>query len=255
MTPEVVVDIGNTRMKWGLCRDGRVTEVLRLPLDEPAAWEVGSARLPPPAAAAGWTWAVASVNPPALHRFLAWSAGRGRAVVFEKYSQLPIAVGVEEPAGVGIDRLLGAVAARALTAPGTAAITVDVGTAVTVNLIDPTGTFRGGAILPGPRLMGRSLRDFTARLPLIDPASPVTEDRPAGNTGDAIRLGIAAALEGGVDRLVTAFARRCPAPPELFITGGGHHLLDSYRNQFVAGTHTLPTLTLEGIRLSAEALP
>jgi len=36
MTPDVVVDIGNSRMKWGVCRDGRVAEVMRLPLDERA---------------------------------------------------------------------------------------------------------------------------------------------------------------------------------------------------------------------------
>ena len=33
MTPDVVVDIGNSRMKWGLCAGGRVTESLSLPLD------------------------------------------------------------------------------------------------------------------------------------------------------------------------------------------------------------------------------
>ena len=39
MTPDVVVDIGNTRVKWGVCRAGRVTDVLRLPLDDAATWD------------------------------------------------------------------------------------------------------------------------------------------------------------------------------------------------------------------------
>ena len=28
MTPDVVVDIGNSRMKWGVCHDNRVTDVI-----------------------------------------------------------------------------------------------------------------------------------------------------------------------------------------------------------------------------------
>ena len=47
MTPDVVVDIGNSRMKWGACADGRVGDAVALPLDEPTDlerrdWSLGS---------------------------------------------------------------------------------------------------------------------------------------------------------------------------------------------------------------------
>ena len=38
MTPAVVVDVGNSRVKLGLCSAAAVTEAVALPPDEPGAW-------------------------------------------------------------------------------------------------------------------------------------------------------------------------------------------------------------------------
>ncbi|MBN9119369.1 MAG: type III pantothenate kinase [Planctomycetes bacterium] len=255
MTPDVVVDIGNTRMKWGLCRGDRVAEVLRLPLDDAAVWDAELAKLPPPQSFAR-KWAAASVNPPALHRFVAWAHDRGGTAVFERYTDLPIRLNVDEPEKVGLDRLVGAVAARAMTPAGVPAITVDVGTAVTVNLIDADGVFQGGAIFPGPRLMARALHEFTAKLPLSEPTNNYADFRaPAKNTAAALRTGILAALSGGVVELTAVLAERCATPPWLFVTGGGAHLLDVLNWSWIAGTTAVEALTLEGIRIAAEARP
>jgi len=252
MTPDVVVDIGNTRMKWGRCEAGRVADVIRLPLDDAAAWDSELAKLPLPRPFAR-KWAVASVNPAAHHRFARWSANHGETAIFENYKQLPIRVNVDEPAKVGIDRLLGAIAAARLSPAATPAITVDIGTAVTVNLIDREGVFQGGAIFPGPRLMARSLHDFTAKLPLIEPAIPSTP-LPGKNTKDAILHGIEEALVGGIHALVSQYADLDSQPPWLFLTGGAHHLLGNYSSLCVVTMTSVPTLTLEGIRIAAEEM-
>lgn len=255
MTPDVVVDIGNSRMKWGVCRDGRVADVVRLPLDNTGAWDAALANLPRPLASVR-KWAVASVNPPALHRFIAWANDHGATVRIEKYTDLPIRVNVDEPEKVGLDRLFGAVAAKAMVPPGTPAITVDVGTAVTVNLIDAEGVFQGGAILPGPRLMARSLHEFTAKLPLSEPNNDYEEyQAPGKNTAAAIRTGILAAVGGGVVELLSALAEWSPVTPWVLVTGGGAHFLESYRLPPFPNMRTVPLLTLEGIRIAAEALP
>lgn len=254
MTPDVVVDIGNTRLKWGVCRAGRVSEVLRLPLDDAAPWTAELARLPAPQSFAR-KWAVASVNPPALHRFMAWARNHGDTVAFEDRTLLPIRINVDEPHKVGLDRLFGAVAARAMAPAGAPAITVDVGTAATVNLIDADGVFQGGAILPAPRLMARALHDFTAKLPFSEPTGTADFVMPGKNTAAAIRAGILAALCGGVVQLTSDMAARCPVPPRVLVTGGGAHLLDVRRIAHIAETTAVPALTLEGIRIAAEALP
>lgn len=254
MTPDVVVDIGNSRMKWGVCREGRVTDVLRLPLDEPSTWDAALAKLPPPRDFVR-KWAVASVNPAALGRFNGWSSSHGSTVVFERYLDLPIQLDVDEPEKVGLDRLCGAVAAKGMVSPGTPAITVDAGTAVTVNLIDADGVFQGGAIFPGPRLMARALHDYTAKLPLVDPTDIPNDELPPKNTGAAIRWGIYGALVGGVHSLVIYLATRCVSRPWLLLTGGAQQLLAGNEFPCVAQTIEIPALTLEGIRIAAEALP
>jgi hypothetical protein len=40
----------------------------------------------------------------------------------------------------------------------------------------------------------------------------------------------------------------------MFITGGGAHFLDGYNLPWLAEMITVPALTLEGIRIAAEAL-
>ena len=47
MTPDVVVDVGNTRIKWGRCSAAAVTAVAALPPDDPAAWQEQIAFLGP----------------------------------------------------------------------------------------------------------------------------------------------------------------------------------------------------------------
>lgn len=254
MTPDVVVDIGNSRMKWGICRHQRVVKILRLPLDEITSWNDAFAQLDPPSAEPRH-WAVASVHPQALQRFLAWLPPPHRIVVFDHHTLLPIRLNVAEPHAVGLDRLLGCIAAKSMTPTGTAVITVDVGTAVTVNFVDAQGVFQGGAIFPGPRLMGRALHAFTAKLPLVDLTEQPRDPWPGPSTVSAIRHGISAALWGGVDHLVKQLVEMCSAPVGLYLTGGGAGLLDGYHPPPAAAVHRVPALTLEGIRIAAEELP
>jgi type III pantothenate kinase len=253
MTPDVVVDIGNSRMKWGRCAGGRVGDVIRLPIDDAQAWDEALAKLPPPRSFAR-QWAVASVNPPALHRFVVWSYNHGSTAVLEDYTRLPIRVNVDEPEKVGIDRLFGAIAAKSMIPAGTPAITVDVGTAVTVNLIDAEGMFQGGAIFPGPRLMGRALHEHTAKLPDAELTEVPAAGVPGKNTIDAIRAGITAAVQGGVGLLIERLVVR-NSWPRLFITGGARGSLSKHLFRGVDEVVEVPTLTLEGIRIAAEALP
>ena len=39
MTPDVVADVGNSRIKWGRCGDGAVRDTCSLPPEEPVGWE------------------------------------------------------------------------------------------------------------------------------------------------------------------------------------------------------------------------
>lgn len=253
MTPDVVVDIGNTRMKWGwVTSDSPRMKVASLPPDDEAAWSQQLSNLPTSGPLA---WAVASVHPARLKRLAAWIETRGERCQVIDHSHITLSVDVDEPRRVGIDRLLNALAARHRCPDGEPVVIIDAGSAVTVDLLDERNVFRGGAILPGPRLMARSLHEHTALLPDLPIHEIPSADPPGRNTDDAITVGIMAALMGGCAMLVDEYMAISSRPPTVLMTGGAiGYLLDF---DFSVGTQAggpYP-LTLEGIRIAAEALP
>ncbi len=254
MTPDVVVDIGNSRIKWGWYHPALKTmRVTSLPHRDPAAWETQLTSLP---VQSPIRWALASVNPHETATFLDWVRSRNeQLVVIDDISRFPIAIDVDEPAKVGIDRLLNAVAARARVPEGGPVVIIDVGSAVTVDLLDDQDRFRGGAIFPGPRLMAKSLHQYTAKLPDLPIDDVPSHDPPGRNTADAIRVGIMAAIMGGCQMLVNEYSALFDRPVTVLMAGGAvGYLIDyDYAPDIQIGG-PFP-LTLEGIRLAAEALP
>jgi type III pantothenate kinase len=249
MTPGVVVDIGNTAIKWGRCSSGRVTDICILPPGDVNAWQRQIEHWELPAAT---LWVLTSVQPQqcaALERYL---RERGHRVhLLTLAASLPLQVRLDQPDYVGIDRLLDAVAANSRRSPGTPAVIVDAGSAVTVDWLDAEGAFGGGAILPGLRLMAAALHEHTALLPLI-PAPRQAPPLPGTTTIAAMEVGIFWAVAGGVRALIEQYAAISRVRLQVFVTGGDGQVLHSVLG---ASVEWWPTMTLEGIRLSAEALP
>jgi type III pantothenate kinase len=248
MTPDVVVDVGNTAIKWGRCADGHVTETCSLPPDSAPAWREQAAtwRLTSPT-----IWVVTGVHPQRRSAFAEFAGQRGDIVhVLSAASSLPLRVALEKPDHVGIDRLLDAVAANSCRCLASPAVVIDAGSAVTVDWLDEEGVYRGGAILPGFRLMAAALHEHTALLPPITPprAAP---GLPGTSTIAAMSAGIFWAVAGGVRALIEQYAAGAKRTPQLFLTGGDGPVLHT----ILPEAEPWPTMTLEGIRLSAEALP
>jgi type III pantothenate kinase len=251
LTPRLVADVGNTRIKWGLCRGWRVVEMASLPPSEPEAWHEQLLRWN---LSGGKTWAIAGVHPGRRDELAAWLRSLNHTVlVLQDWQQLPLQVTVDEPQGVGIDRLLNAVAFVHKSPREVPGILISAGTAVTVDCVDGTGAFRGGAIFPGLRLMGKVLHQETAKLPFVAVQQP-TPPVPATNTPRAIEAGIYWATVGGIRLLVQHLAEQIPAHryPDVYLTGGDAPLLAAGLEPTV---HLWPEMTLEGIRLAAENPP
>jgi type III pantothenate kinase len=257
----LVVDVGNSLIKWGRCADGAVTAMAALPHDDVAAWE---GQLRAWDLAGPLRWVVTGVHPQTRDRLIDWLRQRGDAVdLIDAADQLPLHVPLADPDGVGIDRLLNAVAANRRRVPGGPAVIVAAGTAVVVDWVDAAGAFRGGAILPGLRLMARALHEHTALLPLID--IPREEPPlPGASTVAAMAAGVFWAAAGGAQAVIRQLLRAdgaAAAPATVFLTGGDAPLLESALRSWLpevsARPPTLvpwPLMTLEGIRLAAEAL-
>lgn len=246
MTPDIVVDIGNSRIKWGWCKGGRVERVSNLG-DDVAEWDreiLDFAGKP--------NWAIVSVHPERLRSFIAWLGIRGdSASIIDRREQIPIPIRIKDPDSAGLDRLSACLAATSLHGPGPLMV-VQAGTAVVLNLVSYRGEFRGGAILPGFHLMAKALADGTAKLPGVDFTGP--EDIfPGENTDDAIKRGIYWSILGAVVMFRSAYSvMQDDENLKLILTGGDAPLL---LPEIKPPVHHVPTLTLEGIRLAAEGLP
>ena len=107
---------------------------------------------------------------------------------------------------LGSDRFASLVGARMLF-PDKPLIVVTAGTATTIDSLSPDGTFQGGMILPGLKLMAESLAQNTAQLPEV---SQLMQDTSyfANHTGGAILSGCINAQAGAIERAFQAHRQR-----------------------------------------------
>lgn len=240
MSGPIVADVGNTRIKWGLCSSEHVWSIASLSPDDADAWH---AQWREWKIQRGQEWILAGVHPARCETLAGWLRERADSVrILRSHRELPIKVEVEVPDKVGIDRLLNAVAANVRRQEHVAAILIDAGSAVTVDYVDGNGVFRGGAILPGFGLMARALHNYTALLPEVmfdENAQP-----PGTSTTEAIQAGVLNSVVGGVERLITEYQKRFPTAFEIFLTGGDAKVIATRLHRPI---HLWPEMTLEGI--------
>lgn len=108
---------------------------------------------------------------------------------------------MDNPKTVGSDLIVDAVAA--INEYPCPIIIIDMGTATTMSVIDPSGNYIGGVILPGLKVSLDSLSGKTAQLPYI--SLDIPEKVIGKNTIDCMRSGIiysnAAMMDGLADRM------------------------------------------------------
>ena len=248
MRPNVVVDVGNTRIKWGLCGEGGVLRIASLG-DDPDAWDRQLALWP----LEGNSWVLAGVQPQRGRRLRDWLEARGQQVLVLGVENLSLDVNLEFPDRAGIDRLLNAVGAKSKLRLGQGAVLIDAGSAVTVDWLDETHTFQGGCIFPGLDLMAEALWRYTALLPRVTVTDPIPT-LPGKSTVSAMQVGLFLAVSGGIREAVRLYSEMATAPPQVFFTGGQARLLAEAMR--IPDSWTVwPEQTLAGILLTAEALP
>jgi type III pantothenate kinase len=197
----LLIDAGNTRVKWALAEDGAAlgawTASGAVPHAElnhlPAAWQ----HRPVTRAI------VANVAGPKLRdqlQLMLPSSVPPHAVTWFASSALlgGMRNAYRNPQQLGCDRFAAAYGARALV-PGKSLIVATCGTATTIDALSAEGSFLGGMILPGLGLMAGALARNTAQLPEVRPGAALPPTF-ADNTDDAIVAGCLAAQAGAIER-------------------------------------------------------
>jgi type III pantothenate kinase len=245
----LLLDVGNTRLKWAQLEDGRLgARGAATHRDAaPAEW------LAPLDAVAGRPEAILVANvagPAVAHSIGEWALERhGLRPRFVQAT--PRAGGVanayEHADALGVDRWLGLVGAwRRARSP---LVCVAAGTALTVDAVDGGGRHLGGLIVPGYALMIEALLRRTSDIAPGMGRAPAAADGMFGrSTAAAVELGALHALAALAARAIDAAAERCGAMPRVFVGGG-----DAARIAPVLGrtAEIAPDLVLEGLAVVA----
>ncbi len=238
----LLLDAGNTRIKWGVREAGGwlargvcpTGEASRLG-DEWAAYPLNRALLSCVADSATRA-SLENLLSPRVEP-LRWVVAAARAHGVDSDYQ---------PAeSLGADRYAALVAARRRNLG--ACLVVSVGTALTVDALTPEGRFLGGCIAPGPDLMRAALLQGTAG---VREASGQADVFPR-STGAAVATGLALAQMGVVAGMRERLRRHSGAAVTILLSGGARAALASLLEPPVVESDDL---VLEGLVWIAKDL-
>ena len=244
----LLIDIGNTRIKWARMTPTGIGEQ---------------------SAAAHATWTrddfiqqVLSSGPRAERVFIGNVGGKrmgdlAQAAIRHAWQVEPLFVhspaaqaglrnAYPEPAKLGVDRWLAMLGGRALE-PRPLCV-VSVGTAMTIDGLDASGQHLGGVIVPGPDLMVSSLLKNTSDIAQRAAGGQVhdfsRDELFADNTLGAIQQGAVQALAALVDRALETQQKQLGQAPVLLLTGGASRRIQGAMHS--AGRE-IPDLVLRGL--------
>ncbi len=149
---------------------------------------------------------------------------------------------MDNPAQLGADLVVDAVAALAKYKPPL--VIFDMGTATTMSVIDGSGAYRGGLIIPGLRLSVDALSARAAQLPYIHLGPP--ERFIGSNTIDCMQAGAVYGSALMIDGLIGQAEEELGQPVTAVATGGLMALIHSYCRREL---HYDENLMLEGLRI------
>lgn len=226
MADWLLVDVGNSRLKWGWWRGGgelSEVEAAAYPhasLEE--ALEQAWAQLPRPQ-----RLLVSSVAGSSTTRKLtAWVSDRWRItprLLAGRRQACGLYCGYERPQELGADRWAAMIAAHRYYPDG--CCVVDCGTAITLDAIAGGGRHLGGFILPGLEMMSRALRQGTAMDVVLDAGSEAELTEWGTGTASCIRQGSRKAVVALVETSLERLQARGVCDPVLVLTGGQMDLL------------------------------
>src|SRR4051794_19839997 len=154
---------------------------------------------------------------------------------------------VDEPHNVGADRALNVMAAHAKH-PGDL-IVIDFGTASTLDVVSPSGAYRGGIIAPGINLSLDALVSAAAKLPRIAIEAPESASVIGRTTESQMIIGIYWGYVAMIEGLTERMKREIGGPATVVATGGLASLFDKHTNAFDV---IEPDLTIQGLNLLYE---
>ncbi len=223
----LVIDVGNTRVKWGVFEHGQLLRTgsegdRNNPLNDTAAFS--------------------KVIVCSVREVYELDLPENKTIFFDRKTAIPLQIEYETPKTLGLDRVAGAVGAYT-EFPNTDCLLIDAGTCVTYDLITKKAIFKGGAIAPGLQMRLSSMHRFSEKLPKVSLQGDRGLNYPAQSTVASMEtgalLGIKHEIQGYISDLKEDF-------PDLHVilTGGDASYFES---KIKAPIFVRPEIILTGL--------
>jgi type III pantothenate kinase len=235
----IVIDIGNTRTKAGVFKDGQLLNIYSGSTEEVLASL--SAYYAPNV--------IVSAVGGGIEGVLETFAKKAFVLVFDHKVNIPLTLEYSTPNTLGLDRLAAALGA-AVTKPGKTMLVVDMGSCITIDLLKEGKVFSGGVISPGYNMRFKAMHTFTDKLPLFSSTALREEhvNLPGGSTKECmvagVQQGIVFEIEGHI-----AYYRAIYPDIEVIMTGGD---APHFENKFNTPIFTKDSLVLVGLNRVLE---
>ncbi|MDH3265893.1 MAG: type III pantothenate kinase [Gammaproteobacteria bacterium] len=245
----LLLDIGNSRLKWGVLGKDRINRTGHV--SQSAIQEHGFAaltsKLPRDVDTVLACNVAGAQQATRIARAIASHCGCGVKFVRSESQACGVTNSYRQPWRMGVDRWVAMIAARA--ACDTSSIVVDAGTAITIDALDDDGKHLGGQIMPGITLMSEALARHTSDIPQVRKRlSGHGLGIFANSTAAAVAHGILGAAVAAVER-ATRVMREDGYDPTVILTGGdAAYLFGSIDEQALHYPH----LVLQGLQRILE---
>jgi type III pantothenate kinase len=268
----LLIDIGNSRIKWRMVDPGQSDAVDREDALDSAWGGTGGALALEEIDRLAMQWRASVVGPVDAAWLSNVSSPESGEIVeraliaiwpgirVERVIPTPVRGGIvngyADPQKLGPDRWLAMIGGHGLV-DDRSLLVCSFGTATTIDLLAMTDglpggrfSFVGGLILPGVAAMRRALVERTARLP----------DHPgrfvdfADNTDDAITSGVLSSQLGAIERAWRDAIARVPANPGLLclVAGGAASTVTASLDEIGIPFRAVPDLVLRGLAVLAR---
>jgi len=256
----LLVDIGNTRVKWAVLRGARVSRVRAVAHGGRPAGLGALVRKAPREITAVMAVCVAGMKfERALRAAVRTRFGVRVSFLRSTRSAAGVRNGYRDVWRLGADRWSAVIAAHALGRLRPVLV-ANIGTALTLDAVAADGRHLGGAIAPGPSTMIDSLLNGTQGIRRRAQGARPREKRGAGRAGvgskgifaadtaSALDAGAAHAAAALIDRAAAVARARLRTRPLLLLTGGGAGPLRTYIS---TPARVVPDLVLRGLAILA----
>ncbi|MBX2983756.1 MAG: type III pantothenate kinase [Flavobacteriales bacterium] len=230
---ELVIDVGNSRMKLGLFYQGRIVGRTSAASGDMNAVEQFLAGRRPARVAIG---SVAKPN----DAFVKALGHNAPVTVLTGESPSPVRSLYTTPHTLGVDRLANIVGAAVLF-PKRPVLAIDLGTCITYDLVGELAVHRGGLISPGLHMRAKAMHTYSARLPEVDP--PENTDLLGIDTVTSLAAGIHHGALMEIKGFIHEFRQQHRGLAVVLTGGDAPRAVRALKN----GIFAHPTLTLIGL--------